>query len=117
MRSFLVLGFLLVAACGDKATGSGDAGAGGAAPSTGCAAVFPDGGMASDVVCDIGWTCSSGMEHFQLICTAVAGGNESCECLSDQTTLTPTIVVNSFICQGTTALAVINACGNFNLQM
>jgi hypothetical protein len=116
MRTLLVLGFLpLVAACGGKADKPINTGT--PPPASGCVAVFPDAGTANDVVCNIGWECSSNTERFQLICTEDSEGNESCTCSSDQTSETATVVVNSFVCQPMIALPVINDCGGFDVQM
>jgi hypothetical protein len=116
MRILLVPGFLLlVAACGgnaDKSIGSGSP-----PPGSDCVAVFPDAGTANDVVCNIGWACSSNTEHFQIICTALAGDEESCTCSSDQTSDTQTVNVGSFVCQPMIALPVINQGCGFDVQM
>jgi hypothetical protein len=116
MRILLVPGFLLlVAACGGKADKS--IGSGTPPPGSDCVAVFPDGGTANDVVCDIGWACSSNSEHFQIICTALAGDEEACTCSSDQTTEMPMINVGTFVCQPMIALSVMTQGCGFDLQM
>jgi hypothetical protein len=118
MRTLLVPGFLLlVTACGGKADKS--IGSGSPPPASECVAVFPDAETANDVVCNIGWACSSNSEHFQIICTALPGDEEACTCSSDQTTETPMVHVDSFVCQPMIALQVISGpdgCG-FDLEM
>jgi hypothetical protein len=84
---------------------------------TGCVVAEVDAGSANDVVCNIGWACNSGSEHYQLICTAGSDDTEQCVCTSDQNDLSPTFHPQSFVCQGTMALAVLNACGGWDLQM
>jgi hypothetical protein len=84
---------------------------------TNCVAAELDGGTANDVVCNLGWSCNSNTEHYEILCTAATGGNEACTCTSDQTVLSSAITINSFVCQGMTALPVVNACGHWQLEM
>lgn len=85
---------------------------------TGCVVSEGDAGTANNVTCSLEWACNSNTEHYQLNCTLSTPGNVSCVCTSDQTTLSSQILVNDdFVCTGQGALAVVDECGHWDLQM
>jgi len=86
---------------------------------TGCVASEVDAGSANDVTCNLGWSCNSNSEHYEIICTTTSTpGNVQCTCTSDQNNLSSVIVINDdFICNGQGALPVVDKCGNWNLVL
>ena len=83
---------------------------------TACVALYPDAGAGVGVVCEIGWSCSSDTEHFQILCTE-SGANYSCTCTTDTTTAVSVVVVNPFKCDGPGAQpAAIGGC-RWDIQM
>ena len=85
------------------------------ATATGCVAMRPDAGT-NGSQCIIEWSCASGAQHYEIDCTLV-GSNYSCNCGTDTSTLTKTILINPFSCDlSGGALPAAAQCG-YTLQM
>ncbi len=103
MSAIAAFGWLASAGCSSTDTGSTGA-------VTDCVEVVPDAG-AVGLACDLGWSCNSDTQRFEIQCTTDADGNYTCDCLSEGM-VTRTFKVNPFDCKGTEARSAGNAgCG------